>query len=411
MKNLKVELCDLNDCTACGACSSVCNQSAINMIADEWGYLYPHIDQEKCIGCNACRRACPSLNEVKKNTPSKAIASYIQPKEERDSCSSGGIATALSRRIIKNGGVVYGSVQTDSLHIHHERISKLEDIEKLKGSKYVHSPTNGMYLKVREDLKSGLQVLFIGTPCQVAGLITYLGKRDYENLITVDLCCHGVPSSQFLCDNLNLLRNKGRFKSNIEETKVLFRDKIKDNKNSLKIQFGFFVDSLNGQRLYTAKHPNDLYICGFLSGLFFRENCFSCKYAEPKRVSDLTLSDFWGLNETGNKEMDSNKGVSCILVNTDKGERLLNSLESVVKEERPVSEAIKGNKQYNHPFKKPLNYGAFKQDYLTLGYEKASKRYLTKYMSYYRKRNILMPLINFAKSIPLIDKIYRKITK
>lgn len=403
-------ICPQSECTGCSACFSACKKHAITMVTDQWGYLYPSINQDLCIGCNACKKVCPQINLVEKREPKKAYAAYHKIKSERNTCASGGMATALSKLILSEGGVVYGVAQKNCMNIGHVRIDKIEDVELLKGSKYVHSSTTGIFSTVKEDLKVDKKVLFIGTPCQVAGLLAFIGPRALSNLYTIDLCCHGVPSYQFLKDNLNLLKAKKKINLPLESIKVSFRDKKVVSTDSIRILYGFYTDSIaDKSRIYSAVHPDDLYISGFLSGLYFRENCFACNYAEHKRVSDLTLADFWGLESSLDKEMDADKGVSCILVNSQKGADLLSKIDNVQMEERPVEEAIKGNKQFKAPYPKHKSYEAFKKDYLEYGFEKASRKHLASYIRFHKRRQVLKPLINLAKSIKFVDTLYRKI--
>ena len=211
------EICSMNDCTGCSACANSCVHKAIRM--EELcphGYLYPVINSDLCIECGLCSKVCPVNNPPRFYMPLTAFAAISKNHDDLITSSSGGASSVLAHRVIKDGGIVYGSVEVDFSNIVHRRIDNEEDLFMIKGSKYVHSYTTECYPQIKEDLKKGFQVLFLGTPCQVSGLKNYL-QKPFEKLITVDLCCHGVPSQKFLrddveefCDrNEKLLRNKG----------------------------------------------------------------------------------------------------------------------------------------------------------------------------------------------------------
>ena len=298
------------------------------------------------------------------------------------SCASGGAATLLSRSIIHQGGVVYGCDGNDIRNVHHTRISTLEEVELLKGSKYVQSAINDVYRLVREDLRYGIKVLFIGTPCQIAGLYGFLKYKVYENLFTADLVCHGVPSQQMLNDNIDLYTAiKG------DECKVRFRDKVRIELNTkrnaiYRITYGwFFQNQPYVEELLFRSYKKDPYMLGFISGLTFRPNCYECRYASVARVADVTLSDYWGLAD--NAGFEKGKGVSNILVNTLQGQNLWNQVKKDAKyKERPLMEAIRGNGQLLAPSTRHPEHDRFVELYPSIGFKEAinecSKSYLKK---------------------------------
>lgn len=371
-----VEICPQEACTACTACYSICPHKAISMPANSTGFIYPIIDSSKCVDCGACVTICPVNNLVTLNEPQISYAAYSKDKHDRDSSASGGVASVLAEYILKQGGVVYGCVQNNLFDIKHERIAILSDLHKLKGSKYVHSHLNDdILLRLRDDLKLGLKVLFTGTPCQCAGVKAFLHK-DYEELYLMDLCCHGVPSQYFLKENIKLIQRKG--------TQIKLSDKVYFRSKDLsvpRISYGLILSDNHNTIKYHRKFPNDYFISGFMCGIFFRENCFNCKYAQLKRCSDITVADHWANGKSANPEMNVHKGLSTILINTNKGQHLFNEIHTSLEfEERSMTESINGNGQFLHAQKKPKDYALFQQDVMVLGYEWACKKYLSEYM-------------------------------
>lgn len=333
------------------------------MQPDACGFVYPVIDPDKCIDCGLCAKVCPSNVPSQLLTPLDCFAAVHKNEKELLSCSSGGVATALADYFIKNGGVVYGCSAQDIENVRHIRISHKEEIELLKGSKYVQSYLGDTYQSILRDLNNGTPVFFVGTPCQVAGLRNFL-RKDFANLLTADLVCHGVPSQQMLNSNLQY--------HPVGNNALLFRRKNKKGKN-YRIEFGWNIVDVNGETTKFYPYDRDYYMFGFLRCLTFRPSCYNCRYAQQKRVGDLTLCDFWGLGEDAGLVMD--KGVSAVLVNTSKGQEVLSNLSSILHLiARPIEEATRWNDQLNAPCKKPSNYSKFCSLYGTTGSLKSSMR-------------------------------------
>ncbi len=371
-------ICQKEKCTGCFACYNICPKNAIKMVEDEHGYIYPEIDKEKCINCKLCEKICPSINKIEGKNPLKCYAMIAKDDNKRKASTSGGAATIFSEYILKQGGVVYGAAFKKGCTIEHTRIDKIEDLYKLKGSKYVHSYINEIYKTVKEDLNKKRKVLFTGTPCQIAGLKKYLLK-DYENLYLIDIICHGVPSQKYLKDELS--------DANIDS--LSFRDnkgfilKAKDNDTIIK----------------EIEMPDSPYYWMFMNGYSYRENCYNCLYSNNKRCSDITIGDFWGLSENSKLYDKENRGVSVLLPITDKGIELINNcIDEIIIEERDINEAIKGNSQLRQSVEKNKNYNKFKKNYLKYGFNKAfEKTYKIKAIKQRLKRN------------KIINKIYTKI--
>ena len=336
-------ICKQEKCTGCSACASVCPKNCISMNIDGLGNVIPQIDLTKCINCGACSRVCPVNSAVKKESYTKCYACYSIT--ERDTSSSGGIAAAIVDEFISCGGSVCGAAYSEG-YVHHIVTQDAENAKILKGSKYVQSDMGQCFNEIKERL-CDQKVLFIGTPCQVAGLRNYIGKAD-ENLYCIDLICHGVVSSKFL-----------------EEVKQGFTGKITFRKNGDFAVFG------NGKRL---KH-SDEYIVAFMNGLDYRTSCYSCTYAEQNRVGDITLGDFWGIKNFP----EADRGVSIALINTAKGGALFDRIkDKLYIEERHIEETLPSNPQLSRPSHEHKNRGKFLTLYPKHGFVKAVRRCMKK---------------------------------
>lgn len=344
-------ICNKKDCTGCGLCAARCPKQCIEMKPGFLGHLYPEIDQDKCIDCKLCQKGCPSLQDIESSYPKKAFAAWSKDEEDYVTSTSGGAASVVSQYVISKGGVVYGCSVLPNIQIAHIRVDNLEALYLLKGSKYVQSQIKGIIPQLRKDVKDGLTVLFIGTPCQVAA-IKQLYKTIPDNLYLVDIICHGTPSNKFLKDYIQK-------DLKIDAARVT---NVKFNAFSLCV---FEKDKLlyKSNNLWTHRYE-DLYYNTFIDGFTYRDSCFSCHYAKPERISDITIGDFWGLgNEVSDKEIPEHKnGVSCVLPITEKGMQLVEAIRhSLNIYERPVTEAINGNDQLRHPKSKDWRISMFQK--------------------------------------------------
>lgn len=344
MKNIN----EVKDCYGCFACMNKCPKQCISIVKDKLGHLYPYAN-EKCIECNACLKVCPSINPVKLNKPLEIYAAVGRNNEITERSSSGGIATILSREIISSGGVVYGCAFHKEFDFRHIRCDSLEDLEALKGSKYVQSDISKVYKDIKEDIKRNRKVLFIGTPCQVAAIKAYF--KDNYLLYTVDLICHGVPSVKIL---------KESFPSTVIKEGI---DSIKFRTKE-KYQISIYKDN---KLLYTRLLSKDLYLKGFFTSLFNRESCFSCQYTIKDRAGDITLGDFWGLDDIKFKDY---KGISLCLINTDKGKDLYSAIDTnIICSPHKIDDALTGNKPLNNPSPRTINVKTFQQLYSIFGFK------------------------------------------
>ena len=333
-------ICEKYECTGCAACRDACPKQCISMCCDELDATYPIIDNSLCVDCGICINTCPNNRAIKWRITQKVYAAWSNDTNVRNTSASGGIAYELYHFWIKRGGVAAGVIYEREEGCHFILIENEDDILATKNSKYTFSDTAGIYRVVREKLDSGVPVLFVGAPCQIAGLFGYL-KKDYDKLMTVDIICHGMPPSAYLEQHVSQIEKKKR-----TYTKELF---FRDPKYGTHT-FTFSLNSINGKNFYRKKVlTTDNFQLGYHHALIYRENCYQCHYARKERISDLTIGDFTGLGRCAPFNQ-GRRNVSCILQNTDKGRNLLNSLSDVIyREERPIGEAFDFEKQLKTP--------------------------------------------------------------
>ena len=346
-----IEICNSAYCTGCSLCAVSCPKNCISMEkTDNFGHLFPVINQMECINCGLCRNLCPSINKPEKKEIKECYAAWAKNSEEYKSSSSGGASAVLSKFFINNGGVVYGCAMLRNVEVKHIRVDNLDDLPKLKGSKYVQSRIDDVLPQIKQDVTDGKPVLFTGTPCQCEA-VKRLFKHQPENLFLVDLVCHGVPSLEFL---------KKHVRSKIETTNadnVLFRE---GNKFIISI----VVDGKTEYQMPLFEHPyKDLYYNTFINGYTYRDSCYHCQYACPKRAFDITIGDFWGLGsqESTIEIPEHQYGCSVILPSSDKGINLVNSIKDEMNiYPRHIEEAVSGNDRLRHPFKPNFRVNLFR---------------------------------------------------
>lgn len=306
-------------CTGCRMCEKICPVQAIHMVENEEGFIYPEIDNNKCIKCNLCKRKCPqNEDEMKKNKDQIIMAVKNKESIEAKKSTSAGVSHVIAKEAIKKGYVVFGCVMDKELNVYQKQIDKIEDLDLIRGSKYVFSDTKDTFLQAKQLLEEDKKVLYIGTPCQISGLKACLGK-NYDNCITIDIVCHGVPSLKLFKTYIKNLEKK--FNSRI--IKYEFRNKD-------KVEWGRFCSKVcTNEKDYYINADFDPYYYNFLKGTTYRESCYNCKYANFERQADITLADFWGIEKVDKTFFDKN-GVSLVIVNSIKGKKCLKEIEEYV---------------------------------------------------------------------------------
>ena len=385
---------DKNKCCACGACKSACPKQAITMKEDEYGFVYPVIDKSICIKCGKCKKVCNYQNDNIKEESKEAYVAAVKDINLLLKSASGGLFAALAETIIEEDGVVYGVSMNNvnnKLKPEHIRVTNKNSIEKLQGSKYVQSDTADSFVNIEKDLKEGRIVLFSGTPCQVAGLKGYLGK-DYKNLYLVDIICHGVPSTKFFQDYISNLMKRWNGR--------ILDFKLRDKKNGWGLNAKVvYKDKNNNTKVKRIPSGASSYFDMFLKSETYRQNCYSCPYATIKRIGDITIGDYWGIQKEHPELMDCNggnyndtNGISCLLVNNKKGNELLKLLNDKVNIDASTIEKVaRKNGQLKHPSNYPETRKEILETYKEDGYDKVE--------SYFKKRNGMRTQYYYIKNM------------
>lgn len=322
-----IQVSKKQDCCGCSACVQRCPRHCISMKEDVEGFLYPDVDMTQCIDCGICEKVCPWLNLHEKSKIQDVLGAKNIDRKERMESSSGGVFIALAKKVIENGGVVFGAVFNECWEVVHTYAENLKDVKSMMGSKYMQSRMENSYREAKGFLKRGRTVLFTGCPCQITGLHNYLGK-EYHNLISVDFLCHGVPSPGVWRKYLTEVSTS--FPKEINGISLDFSTKITgiDFRNKQQSGWKNFYLTITGlsngteKVLLSDKHKNNPFMKGFLGDLYLRPSCYNCKCKNGASHSDLTIADFWGINSIM-PDFDDDKGVSLVLVNTDKGRNVL----------------------------------------------------------------------------------------
>ncbi|MDD5638816.1 MAG: Coenzyme F420 hydrogenase/dehydrogenase, beta subunit C-terminal domain [Candidatus Pacebacteria bacterium] len=347
MINTKIK--DKRNCAGCYACVNKCPQKCISMKIDKEGFWYPEVDNNKCMKCGNCIDVCPVINKTTGQKDLLAYACVNKDEPTRMNSSSGGIFTLLAEQILRDKGVVFGARFNEKFEVEHSYIESKEDISRFQGAKYVQSKIGKTYKQAKEFLEKGRKVLFTGTPCQIGGLRSYL-KKNYKNLFCVDIVCHGVPSPVVWKKYLEYREEIAQ--SSIK--KICFRDKQAGWKSS-SISFWF----LNNKK-YQSIHNKDPYMIAFLKNICLRPSCYVCQFKDLYGQGDITLGDFWGI-ENILPNLDDNKGVSLVLVNSDNGKDIFKKIQDkTLYYKVNLDDAI----LYNSPIIKSVNYNPKREKFL-----------------------------------------------
>lgn len=389
-----IEIKDKSKCCGCNACLERCPKQCISMKEDKQGFLYPIVDITSCIDCGLCEKVCPILNRYNTKEPLQVLAAKNKNENQRLQSSSGGAFILLAEHIIKLGGIVFGARFDKNWEVEHCYTETLEGLSPLMRSKYVQSKIGNTFKQAEKFLKQGRSVMFVGTPCQIAGLKRFL-RKEYDNLLAVDFICHGVPSPGIWRKYLEEIKSSPN--ETVGKTSVLsfplksmpviisinFREKHKGGYSWKKYGFEVKVKSSSQTDKNTVLKSNifyeNIFMKGFLSNLYLRPSCYKCTTKNGASGSDLTIADFWGIKNYY-PEFDDDKGVSLIFVHTNKGKDVLKALSlqmDII--ESNLAEATSSNSSYLSSVSIPSKYSLFwkiyfKTESLNVSIEKALTR-------------------------------------
>jgi NAD-dependent dihydropyrimidine dehydrogenase PreA subunit len=373
-------------CCGCGACSNSCPKQCITMIADEEGFKYPVIDHKNCLKCLKCIKVCPMHHS--KNDDHSDISQYYTAQHKDDQIimesTSGGVFSALADAFLAQGGIVYGCVYNETMQAIHIGSEKSHDLRRMRGSKYVQSDMQDCYVQIKKQLNEGKNILFTGTPCQVAAVKTFLGK-NYDNLLLVEVLCHGVPSPKLFASYIAYLENKHHGKVVNYE----FRNKKIHGWGSE--HRSYYEIARNGKIERYRPLLTTAYSAAFYWGINLRPSCYECPYATPKRISDITIGDFWGFWRTYKRHFP--KGISIVALNSQKGKMQFNLLSQVMVLDPVTFEQAAFR---NAPFIKPVTISSIRNRFYQ---QIEGKKYQT--------INRLL-FLNYKYSKRLTKSIYRR---
>jgi coenzyme F420-reducing hydrogenase beta subunit len=382
---MRINISNPADCCGCTACESICAHNAIKMKADQLGFLYPQIDDSACVDCGLCNKVCMFKEEY------QPIDSYEQPEvygvrhideEELAKSQSGAAFWAFAEYLLEEGYIIYGVGYDKNLRVIHKRVENKTECQELRGSKYTQSDLRGIFREIKKNLQSGEKNLFVGTPCQVAGLKSYIPKRLQDNLLTIDLVCHAVPSPKVWEEYVKWIENK--YKDKVVTTN--FRNK----KFGWHSHFETFLLQRTGNEI--ARSTFRLF---FYEHLSVRRSCANCKFTSMKRPGDLTIGDFWGW-EQHHKEWNDNKGVNLLLVNTEKGKSIFEKLDNKLLHSINSNTSNCLQPQLVKPIVINGNHEKFTSDFIKRGFEYVAKKYGD--LSYkFKIKQILIPFYRIVR--------------
>lgn len=358
MKNsIPVLYSNISECCGCAACADACKQKAISLDFDEFGFRYPKIDESKCVRCGRCMSVCDFSKADDfslLNEPQKGYAAVISDKKILKSSASGGVFYAVAKYVIDNNGYVFGCVMTDSFTAKHTVAKEIDELSEMQNSKYIQSDTEGIYTQVSSVLRQGRIVLFVGTPCQIAALYRFLGGHKYDNLITLDLICHGVTSPVFFQKYI-------KYMEKIQGAQIIMYNFRTKKYGWGKNMYELILQKNN--RIFTKCFfgGGSIFHAHYLQGDNLRPCDFICKYARKERVGDITIGDFWGLDDS--IRLKVNNGVSCCLANTNRGVNILESVGVNIQEVQ-IEKIVNGNAALRIPMQEGKSYHHYQQCFI-----------------------------------------------
>lgn len=355
------------ECCGCTACSRICATGAIRMIFDDEGFLYPVKDASKCTSCGLCEKVCAFANPLYCNENPNVYAAYVKSVEHRIKSTSGGVFYVVAKNIIEQGGVVFGAILDEQMQVRHRASSTKKELLPLRGSKYVQSNLDKTYDEVKLLLNDGRKVYFTGTPCQVAGLNSFLRKK-YDNLVTSDLVCHGVPSQKMFNWHLSYLERKNKGK--IVDYK--FRE-YDTGRCCETVHINVEQDLSNRSFRRQTRYELSPYLFSFMYAYTYRPSCYVCPFAKVPRQGDITLADFWN-SVKYHPALDDSHGISLVLLNTEKGKKLWTEIQAeLCYEESKLEFAARYNMNLVHPTKMPPERVGIYKTIEIEGYDKIAK--------------------------------------
>lgn len=393
-----ITIADSKDCCGCGACYNACPVNAISMKEDNKGFIYPFVEADKCIDCHICEKICvfpKPFSEPDNYVQQKCYAAQNINDTQLRNSASGGAFSALAQYVLENGGEVWGTSWNESMSLIHIPIHSTDDIIRLQGSKYVQSNIGLAFRQIKQTLKHNRQILFCGTPCQCDGLRSFLGK-PYENLITVELVCHGVPSQAFLKAYLSLIEKK--------ENGTIVDLKFRDKKYGWGALLNFTIKTNHGKIKHKyLTNKESYYYYYYWGGNLYRPSCYNCKYACPDRRSDFTIGDFWGIDRES--ALNNGKGTSIVLANTHNALQILQHIKDryLLLEDTAIEIATKENGQLSHPSEYNNDFDYLWDIYQKEGAVGLDKQYRKKY-----KKQILMGHIR-RKIPPIVISFLKRL--
>lgn len=387
------------NCCGCSACENICPKKAIIMTVDEKGFRYPQIDTRKCVKCRLCEEVCPyNCDVTQKNFEQKYYAVQHTDNQVRYNSSSGGFFTALSDQVLVSGGVVYGVSMGESFVIRHERATSKRERDKFIGSKYVQSDMAGVMQALLKDLEQGKNVLFVGTPCQVAGVSSYVRKKHgtSDGLLLCDFICHGASSPIVWKEYVEFLSRK--YKSG------LVRYQFRGKKQGWHQWYPIIVNE--DSDVSEIHRKQESYILLYQTCFINRECCYTCKYTSYDRVSDFTMADFWNIEKVAS-EMDDNKGTSEVLVNSVKGMEWFEQCKESIRYVECSKEDV-WQPHLEYPEAMPAKREVFWKDFAELDFAEVISKYgkgdwVTKL------KNFVTPIAKKIGIYVLLGKLYRMI--